>query len=179
VHVDEPEGEVEVGLGAPVLEPALGLAQPPTPALGGRELRWQLIAAPLAVTLVLGAIDGVGLGQDLRRDLLVAARRVAGRVGVHLRPVDRDHPDPDLPGLRAQRQHLPEQLRQRALMADPEARDRGVIGHRLAAITRNATSCSQRRSIRRDERSPIAHAYSNNATIIAGSCAARPHPSRR
>src|SRR3954452_2705201 len=98
---------------------------------------------------------------------------------MHLRAVDRDHPDLDQPDLRAQRQHLPEQVREGALMPDTEARDCGVIGDPVAAITRNATSCSQWRSIRRDERSPIAYAYSNNATIIAGSCAARPHPSAR
>jgi len=42
-----------------------------------------------------------------------------------------------------------------------------------------ATSSRQRRSIPRDERSPIAYAYTNRATIIAGSCAARPQPSSR
>jgi len=49
----------------------------------------------------------------------------------------------------------------------------------LAVITRNAMSSRQRRSIRLDERSPIAYAYTINATIIAGSCAARPQPSWR
>jgi len=49
----------------------------------------------------------------------------------------------------------------------------------LAVITRNATSSRQRRSIAREERTPIAYAYSNNATIIAGSNAARPCPSSR
>ena len=47
---------------------------------------------------------------------------------MHLRAVDRDHPDAHQPSIRAQPQHLPEQLTQRALVADPEARDRGVIG---------------------------------------------------
>ena len=47
---------------------------------------------------------------------------------MHLRPVDRDHPDAHQPGIRAQPQHLPEQLAQRALVTNPEARDRGVIG---------------------------------------------------
>ena len=114
--------------GAAFLEPLLGFAQPTTPALGGRELLRQLIAAPLAVALVFCAIDGIGLGQNLRRDLLIAARRIPRRVGMDLRPVDRDHPDLDQPGLRAQRQHLPEQVRERVLVTDPEARDRRVIG---------------------------------------------------
>jgi len=46
----------------------------------------------------------------------------------------------------------------------------------LAAITRNATSSWQRRSIARAERTPIAYPYSSSATIIAGSCAERPPP---
>ena len=122
-------GDRPLLLGAPLFEPTLGLAQPPAPPLSGRELRRQLIAAPLAVALVLCAIDGVSLGQDLSRDLLVVTRGVLGRVGVHLRAIDRDHPDLDQPGLRAQRQHRPEQARERALVPDPEARDRRVIGH--------------------------------------------------
>jgi hypothetical protein len=35
---------------------------------------------------------------------------------VHLRPVDRDHPDLDQAGLGAQRQHLAEQVGQRDLV---------------------------------------------------------------
>ena len=49
-----------------------------------------------------------------------------------------------------------------------------VVGVWFAVITRNATSSQQRRSIPRDERTPTAYAYTNSATIISGSCAARP-----
>ena len=63
-----------------------------------------------------------------RGDLLVVARRVLRRVRVHLRAVDRDHPNADQPGLRAERQHLAEQVGQRRLVALAEARDRRVIG---------------------------------------------------
>ena len=45
-----------------------------------------------------------------------------------LRAVDRDDPDTHHPRLRAQLQHLPEQLAQRPLVPDPEPRDRRVIG---------------------------------------------------
>ena len=47
---------------------------------------------------------------------------------MHLRAIDRDHADAHQPRVRAQPQHLPEQLAQRPLVTDPEARDRGVIG---------------------------------------------------
>ena len=93
---------------------------------------------------------------------------------MHLRAVHGDDADADKPGLWAQPQHLAEQLGQRGLVALAKARDR-----RLAQITRVATSSTQRRSIRRDERSPTQYAYSNNATIICGSCAGRPPPSAR
>jgi hypothetical protein len=62
------------------------------------------------------------------------------------------------PGLAAQAEQLAEQLSQRRLGADPEARNRGVIGTWFAVITRKATSSRQRRSIAREERSPIAYA---------------------
>ena len=52
-----------------------------------------------------------GLLQDLPRDLLVVEVRVLRGVRVHLRPVDRDHPDLHQPRLRAQPQHLAEQAR--------------------------------------------------------------------
>ena len=45
----------------------------------------------------------------------------------HLRRIDRDHPRPEQPGLRAQPQHLAEQLRQRKLVPRHKPRDRRVI----------------------------------------------------
>jgi hypothetical protein len=62
-----------------LFQAALGLAQPAAPTLRGRQLGWQLIAAPLTELLVLLGIDRVGLGQDLARDVLVAASRAATR----------------------------------------------------------------------------------------------------
>jgi hypothetical protein len=81
------------------------------------------------MALVFGAVDRVGLGQDLRGELFVVARGVLGRVDVHLGAVNRDDLDRDDPGLGAQGQYLAEQRRQRALMTGPKARDRRVIGH--------------------------------------------------
>jgi hypothetical protein len=129
----------------------------PPPALRGRELRRQLVAAPLAELLVLLSVDAPGLLEDLARDLLVVARRVLRGVRVHLRAVEREHPDMHQPGLGAERQHATEQPPERRLVTLAKARDRRVVrGPRLAQITRVATSSTQRRSIRPDERSPIA-----------------------
>ena len=80
-------------LGSPLFEPTLGLGQPLRAPRAGRELLRQFVAATLAEALVLLAIDRVGLGEDLARDLLVVAGGALGRVRVNLRPVDRDHAD--------------------------------------------------------------------------------------
>jgi hypothetical protein len=120
-------------LGAALVESALGLAQPAAPALGGLQLCRQLVAARLAEALVLLGVDRVGLGQDLSRDLLVVARRLHRRVSRQLRAVDRDHADTDQPRLGAHRQHLAEQLAQRALVALTKARDGRVIGRLIGA----------------------------------------------
>ena len=116
-----------------VIESALGLAQPAAPALRGRQLVRQLVAARVAELLVFLGIDRVGLGEDLARDLLVIARRLRRGVGRDLGPIDGDHPDPDQPGVRAERQHLAEQLGQRALVTLAKPRDRGVIGRLIGA----------------------------------------------
>jgi hypothetical protein len=68
------------------------------------------------------------LFEDLARELLVVARRALGRIRVDFRAVDRDDADAYQSGLGAQPQHLTEEIAQRALVADPKARDRGVIG---------------------------------------------------
>jgi len=90
-------------------------------------LRRQLIAASITEPLVLLAIDGVRLGQDLLGDLPVVARRVAARVRVHLGAVDRDEPDLRESGLGAQPQDLAEQGPERGLVALAKARDGAVI----------------------------------------------------
>ena len=60
------------------------------------------------------------------------AARSRGRalrgVGVHLRPVDRDHPDPDKAGLRAQHSTSPNRSASASCVALAKPRDRRVIG---------------------------------------------------
>ena len=107
---------------------ALGLAQPRPAAFAGAQLLGQLIAARVAVELVLGRVDGLGLFEDLARELLVIDVRVAARVARQLRPIDSDHADARQTLLGAQRQHLAEQAGDRVLMALDEPRDRRVIG---------------------------------------------------
>ena len=97
--------------GAALVEAALGVAQPALAALTRGQLRRQLVAARIAEALVLFGVDGGRVLEDLARDLLIAARRALRRVGVHLRAVDRDHPDANQAGLGAEREHLAEQLR--------------------------------------------------------------------
>ena len=63
--------------------------------------------------------------------LIVTVRCRCDAFAMHLRPIDRDHPDLHQPGPRAQRQHLGEQLRQRGLVALAELRDRRVIRHQV------------------------------------------------
>jgi hypothetical protein len=48
---------------------------------------------------------------------------------MHLRAVDRDHPDLDHPRPRAQPKHAAKQVGDRVLVALAEPRDRGMIGH--------------------------------------------------
>ena len=114
-------------LGAMLLQLALGLAQP-RPPFPGAQLLGQLVAARLAVKLVLGGVDRLGFFEDLARELLVIDIRVAARVARQLRPVDGNHADAREALLRAQRQHLAEQARDRLLVTLDEPRDRRVIG---------------------------------------------------
>jgi len=89
--------------------------------------RQQLVAARLAVALVLGRVDRLGLLDDLARQLLVVQVLIARRVGMHLRAVDGDHPDLREPAARAQREHLTEQTGDRLLVALDEPRERRVV----------------------------------------------------
>ena len=83
------------------LELFLCLAQRGAPPRARPQPLGQLIAARLAVELVLAAVRLRRLGQDLARDLLIAAVGSPGGVRGDLRPIDRDHPDPDQPRLPA------------------------------------------------------------------------------
>src|SRR5829696_9089210 len=65
-----------------LFEPALRVAQPRAPALAGRQLRRQFVAARLAVAFVFRGIDAAGLLDDLRSDFLVSA---VGAVAGHRR----------------------------------------------------------------------------------------------
>jgi hypothetical protein len=82
------------------LELLLGLAQRGAPPRPRPKMLRQLIAARLAVELVLAPIRLRRPGQDLARDLLIAAIGSPRGVRGDLRPVDRDSPDPDQPALR-------------------------------------------------------------------------------
>ena len=113
--------------GALLVETALGLAQPPPPALSRRQLGRQLVAAPPAEALVLRGVDSRRVLENLGRDLLVVARRVMRRVCVHLRAINGEHADIDQPRLRAEREHLAKQPGERRLVALTEARDGRVI----------------------------------------------------
>ena len=73
-------------LGTALVQPALGLTQPPTPALRRPKLRRQLVAARFTEALVLLGVDRVGLGENLARDLLVIARRLHRGVGATFVP---------------------------------------------------------------------------------------------
>src|ERR1039458_8206153 len=79
--------------GAFLIELAFCLAQPPTTALAGRQMLWQLIAALLAVELILGRVDLGGLFEDLLRDLIEVGVCFAARVRVDLRAINSDRAD--------------------------------------------------------------------------------------
>jgi hypothetical protein len=75
---------------APALQAPPGLAQPCPAAFTCGQLFRQLVAARVAIKLILGGVDRLGLFNDLARQLLVVDVRVATGVGVDLGAVDRD-----------------------------------------------------------------------------------------
>jgi hypothetical protein len=112
-------------------ERLLGLAQPGAAVALVAKAGRQLVAARVSQQLVLGSIDGGGLAEDLLGDLLIGARLAIRRAGGHLGAVERDHPELDQTGLRAQLQHADEQLAERGLVTDTEPRDRRMIRRRV------------------------------------------------
>jgi hypothetical protein len=140
------------------LQALLGLAQPAAATLRSRELRRQLVAARVPVELVLGRVNGLGLLEDLARELLVVEVLVARRVGVQLRAVDGDHADLRKPAARAERQHLAEEAGDRALVALDEPRQRRVIGPLLGRKHPERNVLLAARSITREDRIPRAYA---------------------
>jgi hypothetical protein len=88
-----------------------------------------------AILAVLGLVDLGGLLQDLADldlELSEGAVGPVGGVGGHLGPVQGDHTQADQPGRCAQLQGLDEEPGQGLLVADPEARDRHVVGELVA-----------------------------------------------
>ena len=116
---------IAVGAG----EPLAGLAKELPPPLARAQRLRQLIATRVAVELILGLINRLGLREDLPRDLPKVAIGTAAGVPRQPRPVDHDHPRPDQPRLIAEPEHLPEQLGQRRLVTLDKPRDRRVIRH--------------------------------------------------
>ena len=70
----------------------------------------QLVASFVAEALVLGGVDGLGLFEDLARDLLIGAVLSVGGVGLDAGAVEGDRSDADEPGLGAEDQDLAEEL---------------------------------------------------------------------
>ena len=161
-------GLIVIAVGAG--EPLPGLAKELTPPLARAQRLRQLIATRVAVELILGLINRLGLGEDLARDLPKVAIRTAAGVRRQPRPVDRDDPRPDQPGLIAEREHLREQRGQRRLVTLDEPRDRRVIRHLEAS---RSTDTPHPRGTRARSPAPTApHAHSEDgskAATIAGS----------
>jgi hypothetical protein len=97
----------------------LGGPQPRAARAALRELGRQLVATRIAESFVVGRVSGGRLFENLPGDLLVAAVRIARRVPGDLRAVDRDQPDANEPGVRAQPEHLGEDLAERQTRAGP------------------------------------------------------------
>lgn len=139
----------------------------------------QLVAASLPVDLVLGGVDAAGLLEDLGGDLLVGADGTVARGGSEFRAVQGDHADIDQAGLRAEAEHLAEEVAESLLVANAKAGDRGVVGNLVGAdhpegdVLPAAALDPPRRALA--DRVGVGE----QVTIIFGSCAARPWPSAR
>ena len=96
------------------------------------------------------------MGGDLLVDRLGRAVRRQRRIGRHLRPVQRDHPQASQTGGPTQLKHLDEQHLHLLGVPSPEPRDHAVIRHVLADDMRKPTSRQHNRSIFRLERWPLA-----------------------
>ena len=84
---------------------------------GPRGPRQPAVLTAITVERVLGRVGRDRLLDDLARELLVIEVLVARRVGLHLGLVDREHSDLRQAVARAEREHFPEQARQRLLVA--------------------------------------------------------------
>jgi len=145
---------------------AVGFADPRQSSLPGPEFGRQLVAPGIAIELVLGGIDRLGLaeaGLHLRgkRCLAlghpgVAHRLVSGSVGLELRPIERDPAELDEAGFLAQDEDPEEEGPERAEVAATEARDRLVVRARLSGEVQKPTSLASRASSLRELRTPVA-----------------------
>ena len=100
-------------LGTTLLEPLTRRAQPAVATLTSGHDRRQLIPAAIAEGRRLGGVGLDRLVDDRASDLLIGHAAVTVGVGRHLGAVDRDHANRRQAGVRAQRQHLAEQVGQR------------------------------------------------------------------
>jgi hypothetical protein len=156
-------------LGTPLLERLARRAQPTLAALARGQDRRQLVPTPLTERRGLGGIGRDRLLDDRASDLLIGHGAIAAGVGIHLGPIDRDHPDRRQPGVRTQRQHLAKQLAQRSLVALHEPRDRGVI-RSLVGGDDAARDVLHAGTLDRPRRAhPPRPAIQHSAIIIAGS----------
>lgn len=162
-----------------LVEAALGLPQPTAPPLHRRQPGRQLVAAPLAEALVLGPVDRVGLSEDLLGDPVVVEVLMLRGIRIHLRAINRQHRHTDQASVGAEREDVAEQTREPRLVTLTKARDGAVIRPLVRRHHPHRDIIETRPLDHRDDRRPVAYAYSNNATIIAGSRAARPCPSWR
>ena len=127
-----------------------GASRPPAPACGppGCAAARAAHRHALAVELVLPAICLLGLAQDLGHDLAIGAVLIHRRVGLDLRPIDRDHPDRHQPRLPTQPEHVIKQLaRSRSRAGGETPRSSSDPACASPVITLNATS-SQPDSLR-------------------------------
>ena len=131
-------------------DPRAGRPRPPSPRRAGgappagargaprtAQPRRQLVAPPVGPGRgVLGGIDRGGLGEhpgDLRIERVGLAVRVHGGRGGDLGAVERDEAQTAQARRGAQAQDLPEERRERRLVARPEARDGRVVGRGVGA----------------------------------------------
>jgi hypothetical protein len=144
--------------GAAVIQPTPGIAQPTAPALRRRQPGQKLVAAPVAKALVLGPVDRVRLRQDRSGDVVVVEVLVLRGVRVHLRAIHREHRHADQPGIRTDREHVPEKAREGRLVTLAKPRNRAVIRPLVRGDHADRASSTHARSITRDERRPTARA---------------------
>jgi hypothetical protein len=157
------------GLG---LQPGLGLPQPGQPPRLAGQRRWQLVPAGVAEQPVLVLVGLGRLAQDLGdlASILSWVRLALSAVlPASLVPSRATVPTCTMP---AAAHSFSEATRKPARACSWRARNRAIVtwsGVWLPASTRKATSSWQRRSSCREDRTPLAYAYSSTPSSIVGS----------